>query len=73
MQDYRIETFLSACETLNYTESARQLNITQPAVSQHIKYLEHAYDAQLFHYEGRKLSLTRQGKDAARRLPIVGG
>lgn len=71
MQDYRIETFLSACETLNYTESARQLNITQPAVSQHIKYLEHAYDAQLFHYEGRKLSLTRQGRmlrDACRSL-----
>ena len=33
MQDFRMSTFLSVCRTLNYTRSAAELNITQPAVS----------------------------------------
>ena len=35
MLDYRTETFLTVCKTLNFTTAAKQLNITQPAVSQH--------------------------------------
>lgn len=38
MLDYRIHTFLKVCETLNYTLAAKQLHITQPAVSQHIHF-----------------------------------
>ena len=37
MLDYRTETFLTVCKTLNFTTAAKQLNITQPAVSQHSK------------------------------------
>lgn len=40
MQDFRMETFLTVCSTLNYTEAARILHITQPAVSQHIRQIE---------------------------------
>ena len=40
MLDYRIETFLTLCETMNYRITAERLNITQPAVTQHIHYLE---------------------------------
>ena len=40
MLDYRTETFLTVCKTLNFTTAAKQLNITQPAVSQHIHFLE---------------------------------
>lgn len=40
MLDYRTETFLTVCKTLNFTAAAKQLNITQPAVSQHIHFLE---------------------------------
>lgn len=57
-----MKTFLSVCRTLNYTRSAAELNITQPAVSQHIAYLEKAYGAKLFSYRGKKLSLTPAGK-----------
>lgn len=32
MLDYRTETFLTVCKTLNFTAAAKQLNITQPAV-----------------------------------------
>ena len=44
MLDYRIHTFLKVCETLNYTLAAKELHITQPAVSQHIHYLEEEYE-----------------------------
>ena len=62
MLDYRINTFLKVCETLNYTLAAKQLHITQPAVSQHIHYLEEEYDTTLFVYSNKQLSLTRSGE-----------
>ena len=40
MQDFRMETFLAVCRHLNYTRAAEELCITQPAVSQHIRFLE---------------------------------
>ena len=62
MLDYRIHTFLKVCETLNYTLAAKQLHITQPAVSQHIHYLEEEYETTLFVYSNKQLSLTHSGK-----------
>lgn len=62
MLDYRIQTFLKVCETLNYTLAAKQLHITQPAVSQHIHYLEQEYETTLFVYSNKQLSLTRSGE-----------
>ncbi len=56
-----METFLTACRLLNYTDTARELHITQPAVSQHIHFLEEHYHAKLFHYQGKKLCLTEAG------------
>ena len=61
MQDFRVETFLTVCETMNYTEAANRLHITQPAVSQQIRFLEESYGVKLFSYANRKLTLTRQG------------
>lgn len=49
-------------ETMNYTKTAVNLNITQPAVTQHIKYLEQKYKVRLFHYERKHLSLTLEGE-----------
>jgi LysR family transcriptional regulator, transcriptional activator of the cysJI operon len=61
MQDFRMETFLMVCRFLNYTNAAKALNITQPAVSQHIRFLEEHYKVKLFLYEGKKLRLTEAG------------
>lgn len=61
MLDWRIDTFLDVCETLNYTHTAARLNITQPAVSQHISWLEKQLGVQLFIRQGRSLCLTEQG------------
>ncbi len=61
MQDFRMETFLTACRLLNYTDTAKELNMTQPAVSQHIRALEEHYQAKLFVYEGKTLHMTQAG------------
>ena len=62
MQDYRVKTFLTVCRTLNYTRAAEELALTQPAVSQHITYLEREYGAKLFTYHRKKLELTPAGR-----------
>ncbi|MEI3338796.1 MAG: LysR family transcriptional regulator [Eubacterium sp.] len=62
MLDYRAETFLTVCQEMNYTKAADILNITQPNVSQHIKWLEEMYHQKLFIYKGRKLMLTEAGE-----------
>lgn len=62
MQDFRMETFLAVCRFMNFTKAAEKLNITQPAVSQHIRYLEKHYGTKLFLYEGKKLKLTSAGE-----------
>lgn len=58
MLDFRLQTFLSVCDTMNYRKSAEILHITQPAVTQHIQYLEHTYGCKLFQYENRQLKKT---------------
>lgn len=63
MIDFRLKTFLDLCETKNYTHTAKRLCITQPAVSQHIKYIESKYDIKLFEYIGKTLTLTKNGEE----------
>jgi len=61
MLDPRIYTFLAVCRHNNFTRAAEELNLTQPAVSQHIRWLEGHYGAPLFVYRNKILSLTPQG------------
>ena len=70
MLDFRVQTFLTVCETLNYTKAAAVLGLTQPAVSQHIHFLEDHYGVKLFHYEKKTLTLTPQGKILRARLLV---
>lgn len=37
MLDFRIDTFLTVCKFMNFTKASQFLNITQPAVSNHIQ------------------------------------
>lgn len=63
MLNYKLSTFLELCETKNYTKTAEKLHMTQPAVTQHIKYLEQYYGTKLFYYDEKKrLHLTDQGR-----------
>lgn len=62
MIDFRHETFLEVCRIKSFTKAAEFLHITQPAVSQHIKYLEQVYGGKLFEYNGKNISLTKKGE-----------
>lgn len=62
MLDPRVETFLTVCETMNFTKAASLLHITQPAVSQQVRALEEQYGTKLFRYKSRQLFLTEEGE-----------
>lgn len=62
MLDFRIDTFMEVCKCMNYTRAAEELHITQPAVSQHIRYLEERYNTKLFQKEGKRIVLTPAGR-----------
>ena len=62
MTDIRIETFLTLCNVMNYRKTAELLNMTQPAVTQHIHYLENYYNCKLFIYDKKSLQMTREAE-----------
>lgn len=68
MLDFRVETFLAVCRHMIFTKAARELNITQPAVSHHMHYLEQAYGTALFQHNGKRLQLTEAGEILRRTL-----
>ena len=61
MIDVRIDTFLAVCHYMNYTKAAEALSITQPAVTQHIHYLEDHFHVKLFTFQGKRPILTEAG------------
>jgi len=58
----KIGTFLRAAETLNFSEAAKQLHMSQPSVSHHIKLLEKDMGVALFIRTNTGLELTEAGK-----------
>ncbi len=62
MLDFRVNTFLTVCESKNYTKAAEKLGLTQPAVTQHIKYIEEKYKVRLFVKDGKNMRLTKSGE-----------
>lgn len=62
MIDTRIETFLTLCRLMNYRKTAEELNMTQPAVTQHIHYLENQYGCKLFLYDRKTLRMTHEAE-----------
>lgn len=61
-------TFLSVYKHGSQLEAAAQLNLTQPAVSQHIKWLESSLNQTLFVKQGRKLLPTTAADHLAHQL-----
>lgn len=70
----RLKTLVLLDKEKNYTKTAKLLNISQPAVSQHIKSLEDDYGVIIFKRAGKELKTTKEGeiliKNAKRLLAI---
>ena len=57
-----LRAFEASARHCSFTGAARELNISQPAVSQHVKALETHLNLTLFIRQGRKLDITVAGK-----------
>lgn len=69
MNQLQIKYFLTAARCLNFTEAAKQLYITQPALSQQISAMEKELNMQLFVRNRGKVYLTPAGVVLLRDLP----
>ncbi len=61
LDPHQLRVFLTTAETLNFTRAAKQLHMSQPSVTQHIRLLEAQLNAPLFVRSGRKVQLTETG------------
>ena len=59
---HEMNIFLTAAETENFSEAARQLHMTQPAVSMQIQSLEQRLGVTLFERAGRRIQLSEAGE-----------
>ncbi|MCO5182582.1 MAG: LysR family transcriptional regulator [Anaerolineae bacterium] len=59
---HQLNVFVIAAETLNFTQAARLLHMSQPSVSQHIQALEQHFEQELFRRNGRHIELTDAGR-----------
>jgi len=57
-----VQVFAVAAETENFSETARRLHLSQPAVSQRINSLERQLGLRLFQRSGRGVALTSAGR-----------
>lgn len=62
LDTHQLHVFLVAAETLNFSEAARRLHMSQPSVSQHIQTLETRFNKDLFSRHGRSVTLTDAGR-----------
>lgn len=62
MLDPKFVTLLTVCEKGSFTRAAEELNLTQPAVSHHIRQLEEELGVRIFHRKKKDLLLTEEGK-----------
>jgi DNA-binding transcriptional LysR family regulator len=58
----RLKSFLYASEHLSFSDAAKQLHLTQPTISHHIKVLENDLGVKLFERTGSGLLLTEAGR-----------
>ena len=62
INELSVKCFLTLCETLNFTETARQLYMTQQSVSKYIAKLEEDLGFQLFIRTHHYVTVTRAGE-----------
>jgi DNA-binding transcriptional LysR family regulator len=60
--DFRLQVFHTVAKRLNFTRAAKELFITQPAVTKHIHELEQQFKVSLFERNGTHIRLAPAGK-----------
>jgi DNA-binding transcriptional LysR family regulator len=60
--DFRLQVFHTVARRLNFTKAAKELFITQPAVTRHIHELEQHFKVKLFERNGTRIRLAPAGK-----------
>ncbi len=63
MELRQLRAFTKAAETLNFTEAAKALYVTQSSFSQSIKMLEEELNVTLFHRNSHEVSLSQAGME----------
>ena len=63
MDTIQLRIFVSAANTLNFSRTAEQFYISQPAVTHSIKILEASLGVKLFNRTSRKITLTEEGTE----------
>lgn len=71
MLDFRLKVFYTVAQTLNFNRAAEQLNITQPAITKHIKALEQTYHTTLFDRTHKRITLTQAGEIVLQHAHLI--
>ncbi|GAC1542098.1 MAG: selenium metabolism-associated LysR family transcriptional regulator [Vulcanimicrobiaceae bacterium] len=69
----QLETFRRLAHEQNFTRTAELLNLTQPAVTQHVRALQEHFSVKLVDLVGRKTVLTDAGRFLAARAETLLG
>ncbi len=59
---HQLAVFQAVARRLSFSRAAEELNLSQPAVSMHVKQLERALGLELFEKVGRRITLTDAGR-----------
>lgn len=62
MVDYRLYSLIKVVENGSYVKAARELSLSQPAVSQHIRQLEETLGVKIFEHAHNRITLTAEGE-----------
>jgi len=65
----QMRVFAAVARHLSFTRAARELHLTQPAVSQQVKLLEQEVGLPLFEQIGRKVHLAPAGAELLAAIP----
>lgn len=66
-----LKLFINLSETLSFSQTAKNLHLTQPAVTHAINKLEQELGFKLFNRTKRKVSLTRAGQFLCNNIPSL--
>lgn len=69
--DFRLQVFHTVAKRLNFTKAAKELFITQPAVTRHIHELEQHFKVRLFERNGTRIRLSPAGKRLLQHTEVL--